>query len=343
MGRSTAFLFLVDLARGATGGLYEWVALHGLFETERLRDVARWVSVAFSLGTVGWTALAARRLAGPPAAVISAIALGVSVLHIRQAQIASADSVMTFWFVGALWAALRLRDDGRLRAYLLCGLFVGLCAGTKYPGVAAAGGVLGAHLLASRSLLDRRLWAAGAASVVAFTLVSPYFFLDFGTSLHHFRIQVEHVRLGTADIFLPGLFHLWFSLRYSLGEPAWLAMLGVAGWAMWRRNRQVGVVLWAFSTAYALVSWGELVFVRYVMPLFPLQAILVGVGIAVVAGKLSSHNGRRLLYMALFTLVMLALPAARSIRVATISAAVGYPHTGAELAGTTRLLRYPLL
>jgi len=321
LGALYGFLHLIDLACGATGGLYEWVALHGLFQMERLRDAARWVSIAFSVGTVGWTALAAGRLAGRAAAVISASALAVSVLHVRQAQIASVDSAMTFWFVAALWAALCLQEDGRLRAYLLSGLLVGLCAGTKYPGVAAAGGVLGAHLLAGRGVLDRRLWAAGAASVVAFTLVSPFVWLDFGTFLQHFRFQLDHVWDGTANVFLPAIYHLWFSLRYSLGEPAWVVMVGVVGWAILRRNRQVGVVLCAFLPAYTLVSWGELVFVRYAMPMFPVQAILVSVAIVVVAGKLANDNGRRLVCLTLLTVVILALPTARSIRVATISAA----------------------
>ncbi|MBT6145875.1 MAG: hypothetical protein HOH74_10610, partial [Gemmatimonadetes bacterium] len=123
LGASYGLLFLLDLARGTTGGLYEWVALHGLFEMERLRDLARWVSFAFSVGTVGLTGLIAGRLAGPSAASVAASALAVSVLHVRQSQVASVDSAMTFWFVAALWAALRLASDPRLRAYLLCGVF----------------------------------------------------------------------------------------------------------------------------------------------------------------------------------------------------------------------------
>ena len=314
--------YLADLARGATGGLYEWVSLHGLFEMVRLRDIARWVSFTFSVATVNLTGHVAGRLFGPSAAVVAASALAVSVLHVRQSQIASVDSAMTFWFVAALWAALRLADDGRRRAYILCGVFVGLCAGTKYPGVAAAGGVLGAHLLAGRTIVDRRLWIAGLASVVTFSLVSPYVWLDADTFVRHFRFQVDHVRSGTGDVFLPVFHHLWFSLRYNLGEPAWLATLGAAAWALSRRHRQVGVVLAASVSAYALISWGNLVFIRYALPLLPLQAILVGVAVVTVATRLAQYGGPRSLWLAVLTVVTLALPTVRTLRVASISAAV---------------------
>ncbi|MDA0336667.1 MAG: glycosyltransferase family 39 protein [bacterium] len=322
LGAAYGLLYLTDLARGLTGGLYEWVALHGLFEMERLRDLARWVSFAFSVGTVGLTGMVADRIAGRSAGVVAASALAVSVLHVRQAQIAGVDSAMAFWFVAALWAALRLTGDRRLRAYLLCGLFIGLCAATKYPGVAAAGGVMGAHLLAGRSLLDWRLWAAGLASVVTFSLLSPYVWLDADTFLRHFRFQLDHVQTGNSPVFLPVLYHLWFSLRYSLGEPGWLIMLGIICWALLRRVRQLDVILCAFAFAYALVSWGELVFVRYAMPLFALQAILLGAAIPMVASKLSQYRGRRLFWLGILAAVTLALPTARAFRVATISAAV---------------------
>ena len=321
LGAAYGLLYLTDLARGLTGGLYEWVALHGLFEMERLRDLARWVSFAFSVGTVGLTGIVAGRLAGRSAAALAASALAVSVLHVRQAQIAGVDSAMAFWFVAALWAALRLADDGRLRAYLLCGLFIGICAATKYPGVAAAGGVMGAHLLAGGSLLDRRLWAAGLASAVTFGLLSPYVWLDADTFLRHFRFQIDHVQTGNSPVFLPVFHHLWFSLRYSLGEPGWLIMLGMICWALLRRTRQLDIILCAFACAYALVSWGELVFVRYAMPLFALQVILLGVAMPMVATKLAQYRGPRLFWLGVLAAVTLALPTARAFRVASISAA----------------------
>ncbi len=322
LGLAYAVLYLLDLYRGLTGNLDEWVALHGLFEMERLRDVARWVSVAFSCGTVVVTMSVARRVSGSTAAVITACALAASVLCVRQSQIASVDLTMVFWFVLALWSALRLLDGGRRRHYLISGLFVGLCAGTKYPGVAAAGAVVGAHLLAGGRILDRRLWLAGGVSLVVFSLASPFVWIDFGTFREHFLFQVEHVRQGTQEISLPIFHHLWFSLRHNLGEPAWMAMLGAGAWALYRRDRQIGVVLCAFVVAYASISWGELVFVRYAMPLLPLQAILVGVAIVAIADRLALRFGYRRLWLGLVAVTILALPAVRSMRVAQISAAV---------------------
>ena len=54
--------YALDLLRGHASEVYDWVALHGLFRTERLRDTARWVSVCYGVGTVVWTAALARRV-----------------------------------------------------------------------------------------------------------------------------------------------------------------------------------------------------------------------------------------------------------------------------------------
>jgi Flp pilus assembly protein TadD len=321
LGVIYGLVYLSDLAQGNAGNLYEWVALHGLFEMERLRDVARWASVAFSLGTMGWTMLICTRLMGRSVPVLAALTVAVSVLHVRQSQIAGVDNAMTFWFMAALWAAARLQAYDRQRDYLLCGAFIGLCAGTKYPGAASAGPVVAAHLLAGRGFFDRRLWAAGVSSLAVFTLVSPYVWLDFETFSQHFLLKIEHVRIGNSEVYLPALHHLWITLRHNLGEPAWLLMLGVTGWALIRRDREIVVVLSGLVAAYAFVSWGELVFTRYALPMFPVQAILVTVGMVTVAQWLSDRYGSRRSWLCAVAVAVLALPAAHSIQVVQISAA----------------------
>lgn len=320
LGLSYGLVLLVDLARGATGSLHEWVTLHGLFDTERLRDVARWVSVAFSLATVAATAVVARRIAGPAGAVIAGAAMAVSVLHVRQSPLACVDLAMSFWFVLALWSALRILDSASTRSYALAGVFIGLCAGTKYPGVAAAGAVLGAHLLARRGMMDRRLWLAGISSMAVFSVVSPFVWLDFDGFRKDFLFQFDHVRQGTQDMALPVLHHLWFSLRHNLAEPAWIGTLATIAWALWRRDRQVLVVLCAALSAYALVSWGNLVFVRYALPLLPLQAVLVATGVQRASSWLADRHGATPVWIVGLSLLVLALPAWRSIQVTALLA-----------------------
>lgn len=331
LGAIYGALYVLDLVRGEAIGLYDWIALHGLFHAERLRDAARWVSVGYGLGTVACTAALAGRVyrtpvrgdpsgagRGPLAAAIAGLLTSANVLLVRQTPIASVDTAMAFWFTAAVLAATRLVERQGLRDYALCGLAVGLTAGTKYPGAACAGAVVAAHLLAGRGILDRRLWAAGGVSALAFVAVSPFVVLDAGTFRRDFGFQVNHVLQGNAPVSLAPLYHLGFSLRHGLGLPAWLATIGAVPLAVARGEARERVVVAALLSAYAAVSWGQLVFLRYALPLLPLQATLLA-GLAVATGEwLASRRGDARVWSLALLAALAALPLYHSLAVARI-------------------------
>jgi tetratricopeptide (TPR) repeat protein len=200
------------------------------------------------------------------------------VLLVRHAPLAGADTPLAFWFVCATLASLRLLRVHGLLDYVVAGALVGICAATKYPGAAVAGGVVAAHLLARRRLLDRRLWTAGAASIVLFLTLSPYTLLDFGTFFDHFLFQFQHAAQGRWGIRAGPLYQLTVTLRHSLGTLAWLGWICVCAWAFHQRPTAHLVVITAMLSGYVAVSWGELVFARYILPLVPLQLALLGDG-----------------------------------------------------------------
>ena len=88
--------------------LYDWsfsqtVAHYYFWQTADVLWVGRLVSAALGVGTVVWLALVARRVYGETAALAA-----VAVISVRLAPLAAADVPMTFWFVAAVWASLRL-------------------------------------------------------------------------------------------------------------------------------------------------------------------------------------------------------------------------------------------
>jgi tetratricopeptide (TPR) repeat protein len=315
-------VYLFDALRGATSGLYDWSLLHGLFETQRLRDVARWVSVVYGTGIVGLTGLVAYRMRGRVAAIVASLAMAVCTVHVRQTQIASVDAAMAFWYLAVLAVSLPIPSDGSRRRYVLCGVFVGLCAATKYPGAVAGAIVLAAHLLSRRRLLDRRLWVAGIVSLATFSLVSPYVWLDFETFRLHFTFQVSHVETGTQVVAWPLLQHARFSLLQAFGGLALAASAAVLVVGLRRRDRAIAIVAAAFAAAYLAISWGQLVFVRYSLPLLPPVALLLGAGVAGAATRVARAGIPHPLAAGLLALALLASPAWASLRVAALSARV---------------------
>ena len=304
-------LFLWQWLVGAGWSLVHWASFHFFADPDPLLASARLVSIAFAVGTVGWAGVLAARVYGPRAGPVAALLLAACTLHVRQSGLAAVDVPMTFWFVGCIWAAVRLLDRDEIVDYALGGALVGLAASTKYPGALAGGAIAAAHLFAGRSLWQRRLWLAGAVALGVFVLGSPYVLLDFASFKVNFAYESEHLQRGRGDLGLGWWYHIKVSLRYGLG---W-AGLFLGGWALVsavRGGRRAEWVVGAGFLAYYLtMGSGRLVFVRYALPLMVLQTVLVS-GVVV-----SLHRWRwRWLLLAL----ALAEPLYGSIRVAQLQA-----------------------
>ncbi|MSR84218.1 MAG: hypothetical protein EXS58_15055 [Candidatus Latescibacteria bacterium] len=281
LGAVYGLCFLAQKLFGAGWSASEFVAYHYFWNPEGLLVWARLVSVAFAVGTVWWTACLARRLYGASAGLAAGLLLAVGVVHVRQTVLAGVDAALAFWCVGAVWAAVRLLDREELRDYVLAGVLLGLAAGTKYPAAVLGLAVLAAHLLGKRSVLDRRLWLAALTTFGTFALVSPYLLLDFKTFLGHFLFQVDHTQKGRSGA--GGFaYHLIFTLSHNLGWPALLVMAAGIGLTVRHGLRAAWIVSISFLVYYLSISWGELAFTRYAMPLLPLQAVLVAGGIQIL-------------------------------------------------------------
>ena len=307
-------LGLIYLARffsASLGGLQwdlsQYVAYHYFWDNASLLVWARVVGVAFGVGTVWCVSRLAHCLYGARAGVVAGLLLAVSVLHVRQSPLAAVDIPMAFWFVCAVWAAVRLFQDGRLSHYLLAGSLVGLAAGTKYPGAAVSMTIVCAHLLSGRRLWDKRLWLSGVAAVVVFLLSTPYAALDFEAFSTHLLFQAQHVQGGRGEHGPAWLYHLGTSLRHNIG------ILGLFAFAsalvlqsVRQRKGEVWIAICGFASFLIAVGWGQLAFMRYALPLAALQVVLV-------SGLVASIKTTR--WQVLLTAVIAAGPLYGSLRV----------------------------
>ena len=308
-------------------GLFDWIASRYFIDAVPLRDTARWLSIAYALGTVALAAVLGGRLspagrAKSASGLLAAALMAVNVVHVRQSPLAAVDTPMTFWFVAAAVASLRLLATHRRRDYALAGVLVGVAAATKYPGVVCCLGVVAAHALSRRRVFDARLWISGACALATFITLSPYVLLDFATFSDYFLLVAAHAEAGRFGIEAGPLFHLGHGLRYGIGTLAWVGWLATCGWAIRCRNPAHLVVLATTFGMYATISWGDLVFLRYVLPMLPLQAAMVGDGTcrAVVALRDRLPMTRQGFALPLAVVLLIAQPLLASIRVAELSA-----------------------
>ena len=260
---------------GAGWSLDQWIAYYYFWHPEELLPLARYTSIAFSLGVILLASSLAARVYGARAGPLAAVFLAVGVVHLRQSLLAAVDVPMTFWFLAATYAAMRLPQRERLKDYVLPALFTGLAAATKYPGGLAGGAVLAAHLVCGRSFFDRRLWLAGGLSVCVFLCASPYVALDFSTFWRYFATELGHSSGGHGvDLGTGWWYHLKVTLPADLGWLALvLALLGLVSVCKYPRT-ETWILTVPFLLFYLAMGSSHAVFVRYALPLCIFQAVL---------------------------------------------------------------------
>jgi hypothetical protein len=103
-------------------------------------------------------------------------------------QVARTDSSAVFWGMVSLWRIYALWDGSSMKNQLLAGVAIGLSISSRYFMVALAPLLLVVEFSLIRQVHGRSKSAwleAGAgllAVALAFSLTSPYLFLDFNTA-----------------------------------------------------------------------------------------------------------------------------------------------------------------
>ena len=138
--------------------------------------------------------------------VVAALMFAISPLHVEYSHFALTDVPLGLVGLTVLWASYRLsrvRDDGRDLFWwsALCGLLVGIAAGTKYNGLYIIIVPLIAWVMrwrrsggSIRTLITpgsaRSLGAIALSAVLGFVLCEPYVLLDLPSFYNGFTFQV---------------------------------------------------------------------------------------------------------------------------------------------------------
>ncbi len=248
--------------------------------------MGRWVSVAAGVATVWVAQRIGRRAFGPAAGLTAALLLAVMYLHVRDSHYATPDVVTTLLASLSLLAALRACDTHRFSDLVLSGLFAGLAASVKYPGVLAGAGTLVAyfHLAASRRVSRWSLAAVAFAVVVGFVVGTPYSVLSFREFTRDVLTQFTMVSSSGVgqgpSSFGEGLAEVFGrTVARGIGYPILaLALLGA-----FARGRRAGIqrgVIAAYAGAVVIVA--VMITVKrstYLTPALPAIAVLAAAGI----------------------------------------------------------------
>jgi hypothetical protein len=269
---------------------------------------ARGVVAAFGVAAVALQFLFARRLVSPPAALLSAALLAVSLVAVQTAHSVRPDVALQVAYLLAFLALRRL--DGRASSDAWAGAALGAAAAVKFSGVFLVPAIVAGRLLVpSRRLAGLALIAATAA--VTFSIASPYSILHFESFVEGVETQVSYHYEEAPDPELvksyPHMAGLYLGVwAKTLGAPA--AVLSVLGLlAAARAPRRWLPLLAVPALAIAVFSTSQVRHDRFLLP-----AMAVGFALAAAGWEIVRTLSHRL--AVLVAAVAVALPLLASVR-----------------------------
>ena len=316
---------IVAIARfiaGALGG--EWNALSAAGTYEFILW-SRVVTAAIGTLTVFLVYLVGRRRS-EGTGLIGALLVAVFGQHVRESHFALTDVPLTCAVVGAWLASLRAGERPSLLRFAIAGGLAGLSASAKYPGVFAV--LLPLIVIwTSRAPLGV---PRGRATVVtlgacgaAFLLTSPYTILDLPAFLNAFAYLVNVYKAGAPPAEPPWLLYIKH-FRNGGGYTFVYAAAPAVAYTMWqaaRRETRVYALLALVVPAvlYAFISRQQIVYGRYLLPILPFVAIMVGALAADLlraAGRLTQRWPVRLAVTTAVVALLAVQPAVQAFRFA---------------------------
>jgi hypothetical protein len=242
--------------------------------------LSRGVSVAMGTLTVWWLYDLTRRVFDHTVALVAALFLALSFLHVRDSHFGVTDVTMAALVVLTVLQLLRWQQMGDPWRAAAAGLAGGLATSTKYNGLGvwvpfAVAAVQRAVETRATFRTEWRRLALGAAIfgavfVLAFVAASPYIAIDWPRFLRDVTGQQAMFIQGQGMAGTRGWWHhASVTLPAGLGWPIYVSGVIGAAWLLATRLRQTAVVL-AFPLAYyAVAGSGYTVFARYMIPVLP--------------------------------------------------------------------------
>jgi len=262
--------------------------------------VARVVAALLGTVTVWLTYLAGSRLFDRKAGLLAAAIMAFAFLPVFYSHLALNDVPTLAPVALSLYGVAGVLRYGRRRDYALAGIGIGLAGATKYTGLIIVVCLLAASLCdgldGSGRTAARRLGFALLLAVVSFLVANPYAVLDpssFFSGVSQQASQAagtEPVKLGSN----PGSginYYLW-TFTWGLGWGPTIAALGGAALLVARRRIAMALVLLPAPIAF-IVFMGDQqrFFGRWLMPIFPIVALLGAYGAVELVRALSRPRG----------------------------------------------------
>ncbi len=299
---------------------------------DRLLLTERFFSACVGTATVGVLMWATRREFGPRAALFAGLILATSVFHVRDSHSAKPDIALGFFTILSLGLLAPLARDLTRRGVCLAGLSIGMAMAMKPPGIllflpAWLVCMQGSALRGWRRILPPEIFLLGTIAGLFFIATSPDFIFNPETLEQLLAIPgfVLPKLSGTAPpgvveasdkvLMWPGLlYHYNFSFRYAFGWPLMALLPAALVWGIFSRHKMAQISAWFFLLAYLVFGTSPVLLSRYMTPLLPVAALLLGAAVVLGVERFVRAGASRVLLLSMLAIGMLWEPLVASVR-----------------------------
>jgi hypothetical protein len=247
--------------------------------------VARVVAAVLGTLAVWITYFTGKRLFGREAGLVAAAFFGLAFLPIFYSHLALNDTPTLAPVALSLYGVAGVLRQGRMRDYVIAGVGIGLASATKYTGGITIVCLLGAFVADGARGGMRpaviRLTVGLLVSLAAFLTGNPYALLDWNAFTHGVSSQAslaagkDPVKLGTTEP--SGITYYMWTFTWGFGWGPSLAALG--GTILLIARKRISIVLMLLPAPVAFIIFmgtQQRYFGRWLMPVFPIAAVLAG-------------------------------------------------------------------
>ena len=272
--------FVVGTVFGWFGSVDDF-GRHFIADISPFLFIGRLTTVLFAVGTVFFVYRIGTELRNTRTGLLAALFLTFCLGNFSSSVVVKADVPSTFFAIVSLLYILILYRTGRLRDYVLAGLFAGLGMATKYYPIIMLIPMYVGHLVSIRhsslswykKVIDSKIIAGVLACVGGFFIGSPYNFLDptwmrnkavFLSRLH--KVGVVDVQSGNVGEISGGLWEKVQSIFISLknmglvvldnsGMGVVVGLLALMGLFVFARDwDRKGIICLSFVASFAVIA-----------------------------------------------------------------------------------------
>ena len=275
--------------------------------------ISRLASAVMGSLTVFLVYLIGKEIYNKNVGLISASFLACTMGFVNISHFATVDVPVTFWTVVSFFFFIKIINTGKMKYYLLGGLFAGLAASTKYPALLLILPLFISHVLSYEQksskntslsfstfvkesflklikiIFQRKILLGAFMMIVGFVLGSPYSVLDISTFKKNFisvgSLFQTRSDAGGAFAYIPSWITRMQNLMNAMGLLLFLICAVGMIYMIYKlikkreenQTNKCSILFLSWVILFGIVIGGwEYTPMRYMMPIIPFLAIFGG-------------------------------------------------------------------